>query len=70
MKEKINEGVKQFIRECCENGKMVINEKFMLFTDNWFGLCMSGKVGFTDEIKESFYNDNAMMNRLESALFY
>lgn len=70
VKEKINEGVKQFIRECCENGKMVINEKFMLFTDNWFGLCMSGKVGFTDEIKESFYNDNAMMNRLESALFY
>lgn len=69
-KEKINEGVKQFIRDCCENKYIEIDNKVIRFTDYWYGLCMSGKMEFTEEIKTCFYNDNAMMNRLESMLFY
>lgn len=69
-KEKINEGVKQFVRDCCENKYMKTDNKLIGFTDYWYGLCMSGKMGFTKEIKTCFYNDNALMNRLESMLFY
>lgn len=69
-KEKINEGVKQFMRDCCENKYMEIDNQFIGFIDYWYGLCMSGKMEFSEEVKMSFYNDNAMMNRLESMLFY
>lgn len=69
-KEKINAGVKQFIRDCCENKYIEIDHNVIRFTDYWYGLCMSGKMEFSEEIKRCFYNDNAMMNRLESMLFY
>lgn len=69
-KEKINEGVKQFIRDCCENKYFETDNKVIGFTDYWYGLCMSGKMEFSEDIKMCFYNDNAMMNRMESMLFY
>lgn len=69
-KEKTNEGVKQFIRDCCENKYLKTDNKVIGFVDYWYGLCMGGKMEFADEIKACFYNDNVLMNRLESMLFY
>lgn len=31
---------------------------------------VGGGLEFKDAVKSSFYNDNAMMNRMESMLFY
>lgn len=70
VKEAINDGVKLYIRDCHNNRVKVADTKLIKFIDYWFGLCLSGKVDFSDEIKKSFYNDNAMMNRIESMLFY
>lgn len=70
VKEAINDGVKQYIRDCHTNRVEKTDIKLVKFIDYWFGLCMSGKLDFSDEIKKSFYNDNAMMNRIESMIFY
>lgn len=70
VKRRINEGVKQYIKDYCTNKAKVSDNEVYKFVDFWYGLCMSGKIEFTDDIKKSFYNDNAMMNRIESMLFY
>ncbi|MCM1038092.1 MAG: hypothetical protein NC434_02130 [Ruminococcus sp.] len=70
IKEKINEGVKQYIRDCCAGGIKVSDNLSREFVDYWYGLCLTGKMEFSEEIKKSFYNDNAMMNRIESLVFY
>lgn len=69
-KEEINQGVQQFIADYTARfGKfdMVPNTQFI---DRYYGDCFSGALEFTDKVKDSFYNDNAMMNRIESKVFY
>ena len=69
-KEEINRGVRQFI---CDYIKMFGKFRIKLdidFIDWYYGFCFSGALEFDDSVKKSFYNDNAMMNRIESMLFY
>ena len=69
-KEEINEGVREFIKDYC-----VLFGPYNLtpdteFADAYYGKCFDGSVDYSDDVKRSFYNDNAMMNRIESQLFY
>ncbi|MCM1236779.1 MAG: hypothetical protein NC489_42425, partial [Ruminococcus flavefaciens] len=68
-KEEINEGVKCFIADYAERfgGLAMVPDR--AFADTYYGICFGGGMEFADEVKESFYNDNAMMNRIESNLF-
>ncbi|MDE7019193.1 MAG: HAD-IA family hydrolase [Lachnospiraceae bacterium] len=69
-KIEINQGVKQFIYDYWKAfGEFSISPNCE-FIDWYYGYCFSGAVEFTEDIKRSFYNDNAMMNRIESMLFY
>lgn len=69
-KEEINRGVKQFICDYIGLFKEFKIKPDIEFTDRFYGYCFSGALEFDDTVKSSFYNDNAMMNRLESMLFY
>lgn len=69
-KVEINRGVKQFIYDYISVfGKFDVDLN-LEFVDWLYGYCMDGALDFSEKIKESFYNDNAMMNRIESMLFY
>lgn len=69
-KEEMNEGVKQFITDYIDRfGNLEIGLE-PEFVDRYYGFCFDGSLEFADEVKNSFYNDNAMMNRIESSLFY
>ena len=65
----INEGVKQFIFDYITIAGKLNLEFDSEFADVYYGVCFGGNVEITDEIKKSFWNDNAMMNRIESELF-
>ncbi len=68
-KQLINNGVKRFIgdyKHIAENLDLTIDTEFI---DKYYGIAMR-TFKFSDVVKKSFYNDNAMMNRLESMLFY
>lgn len=69
-KRKINEGIKEFIRECAETHMERKMEENIMFINAYYELCFSGRINFSEMLKKSFYNDNAFMNRLESTLFY
>ena len=69
-KEEINRGVKAFIREYWETFGAFGLCPDTEFADWYYGFCFGGAVTFSDRVKKSFYNDNAMMNRIESMLFY
>ncbi len=69
-KEKMNEGVKQFITDNIERFGNLKIDPVPEFVDQYYGCCFDGDLEFANEVKESFYNDNAMMNRIESNLFY
>lgn len=69
-KEKINNGVKQFITDYYRFFDADDEVWDYQFVDKWYGFCCGGTIEYSDAVKSSFYNDNAMMNRLESALFY
>ncbi len=69
-KEEINEGVIQFIADYIErfgNMEIALDTEY---ADKYYGDCFDGTMEFSEEVKKSFYNDNAMMNRIESGLFY
>ena len=69
-KVEMNQGIKAFIKDYLTSfGKMNIILD-VDFIDCYYGLCMAGNIEFSDAVKKSFYNDNAMMNRIESMLFY
>lgn len=69
-RETINRGVKQFIRDYVERfGEFRLHAN-PIFADCFFGHCMGGALEFAESVKQIFYNDNAMMNRIESMLFY
>lgn len=69
-KEEMNRGVKQFICDYIELFKKFMINPDIEFIDWFYGYCFSGALEFDDTVKNSFYNDNAMMNRIESMLFY
>lgn len=69
-KREINEGIKEFIYDYVRLfGTLGLNPDRQ-FVDWYYGFCFSGTMEFSDDIKRSFYNDNGMMNRIESMLFY
>ncbi len=69
-KVEIHQGVEDFIKDYVKNaGEFKIPED-IAFVDWFYGYGINGGFSFTEEIKSSFYNDNAMMNRMESMLFY
>lgn len=69
-KIQINNGVKQYITDFVEYfGKIKLYPQCE-FVDKYYGVCIKQALKFGDEVKQSFYNDNAMMNRIESMLFY
>lgn len=69
-KIEINNGVKQYIDDFVNNFGFMQIVPEREFTDKYYGLAIKKVFGFADEVKQSFYNDNAMMNRIESMLFY
>lgn len=69
-KKIINKGVKQYIEDYINRFGMLDIRPNIEFIDRYYGSCFDGRVKFADEVKRSFYNDNAMMNRIESNLFY
>ncbi len=69
-KETINNGVSSFIRDYLETFGSFRLKPNKIFIDHFYGCCFDGSIHYSDEIKSCFYNDNAMMNRLESSLFY
>lgn len=69
-KIEMNQGVKQFICDYWKCfGEFSISPDCE-FIDWYYGYCFSGGIEFAEDVKKSFYNDNAMMNRIESMLFY
>ncbi len=69
-KVEINRGVKRFIQEYINLfGEFKIPQN-LEFIDWYYGYCFNGAFEFAEKVKKSFYNDNAMMNRIESMLFY
>lgn len=68
-KETIFEGVKRFIRDYKE---LYDGYGFAIdigFCQTWYDYCFSSKVELSYEVKNSFYNDNAFMNRFDNSLF-
>ena len=67
-KEEMNRGVKEFIGDFirCFGADCKLDAQFV---NSYYGLCFGGGVGFSDAVKRSFYNDNAMMNRFDTPLF-
>lgn len=68
-KEKINGGVKKLISDYVYKKDGTDVEINIGFIDKYYGVCFGGNIDYSDRIKSSFYNDNAMMNRIESSLF-
>lgn len=69
-KLEINQGVKRFLADYVKLfGEFDIRPN-PEFADWYYGYCIGGAVKFADCVKGSFYNDNGMMNRIESMLFY
>ena len=69
-KIEINSGVKQFIADYIDKFGIFDIEPDVDFVDRYYGKCFDGTMEFADAVKSGFYNDNAMMNRIESMLFY
>ena len=68
-KVEMNQGVKRFIHDYFEVFGTYKNSLDLEFIDWYYGYCFGGAMRFSEEVKNSFYNDNAMMNRIESMLF-
>ena len=68
-KEEIFSGASDFIKDFVMSFGLAGLKPAPLFVDSYFGACMDGGIQFATDVTRSFYNDNAMMNRLESPLF-
>ena len=65
-KEEINDGIKEFIMDVnslFELEKYQIMEQDCIFFDKWYGLWSEETSCLQEEIKRSFYNDNALVHR-------
>nr|WP_289766979.1 hypothetical protein [uncultured Acetatifactor sp.] len=69
-KKEINQGVKGFIADFVKRFGRFDLKPDIGFIDGYYGHCFGGGMKFSDGVKRSFYNDNAMMNRIESMVFY
>jgi hypothetical protein len=69
-KEEINKGIQAFIRDYMDRFGGYHLQTDGKFIDRYYGECLDGAFTFAETVKQSFYNDNAMMNRFESMLFY
>ena len=69
-KEAINEGVKGFISDYTRMFGRLDLKPDIEFVDRYYGCCLCGGMEFSDEVKRSFYNDNELMHRGESMVFY
>lgn len=69
-KVEINQGVKKFLSDYMERFGEFELDLDPDFIDWYYGYCFQGGLEFVEKVKRSFYNDNAMMNRIESMLFY
>jgi len=65
----INEGVKQFMSDYIKIMGKINLELSPEFADVYYGVCFGGHLEIAEDVKKSFWNDNAMMNRIESELF-
>ncbi|WP_026759278.1 hypothetical protein [Selenomonas ruminantium] len=68
-KEKINEGVKTYIRDVMAHVNDIGMKQGKDLVDEFYRTCFEGNLEFSDLVKKSFYNDNAMMHRMEANLF-
>ncbi len=68
-KEEIFSGASDFMKDFVMSFGQAGLKPDPLFVDSYFGACMDGGIHFETDVTRSFYNDNAMMNRLESPLF-
>lgn len=69
-RETINCGVKQLIQDYVKRfGEFRLHTN-PVFSDRFYGHCMDGALEYAESVKQIFFNDNAMMNRMESMLFY
>lgn len=69
-KIEINEGVKRFIGDYVRMFGRFGLKPDVEFVDRYYGCCFGGGMKFSDNVKKSFYNDNEMMHRGESMVFY
>lgn len=67
---KINNGVKAYISDYFEIAGNDTTGLNCMLVDAFYGICLDGNIDFSEGIKNIFYNDNAMMNRIESSLFH
>lgn len=70
-KIEINEGIRRFIKDMVdlhydrlERLHICIDD----FIDHWYGLLLKNSI-FSEEVKRSFYNDNAFIHRREERIF-
>jgi len=68
-KIEINRGVKQFIHDYVKMTGDIKLQPDTEFIDQYYGLCFDKTLDYAENVKRSFWNDNAMMNRIESGLF-
>ncbi len=64
-KQKIFDGVQKFIHES-END---LSENDTEFCNSWYDICFSKCIDYSEQIKRSFNNDNAFMNRFDNSIF-
>lgn len=69
-KEEINRGVKEFIGDYWRLFGSFGLKQDAGFIDSLYGLCFGGGLTFADDVKKSFFNDNALMHRFDSMVFY
>lgn len=68
-KLEINEGVKAFIKAYVNAFGNIDLKIDQAFVDEYYRSCFEGGIEFDEDVKRSFYNDNAMMHRMEVNLF-
>lgn len=70
-KVEINEGIKLFIKDMVDFHYERLDRLPIYiddFVDNWYGLLLKNCI-FSEEIKRSFYNDNAFIHRRQEPIF-
>lgn len=70
-KIEINEGIKRFVNDMVNfHGERVVGSHIYIdnFIDNWYGLLLKNCI-FSEEVKHSFYNDNAFIHRRQEKIF-
>lgn len=70
-KVEINDGIQMFIKDMVDyHGERLNTTNIYIddFLDNWYGILLKN-VAFSEDIKRSFYNDNAFIHRRQERIF-